>query len=575
MQSGAASLAAVTSHVIFTNGLLDPWSSQSVTANVSRTLVAINIPDGSHHSDLGAPPNPYPLPTDSAHLRAARAQQLTLLRTWLRELESSHPPPVRTAADAPSKATAATAASSASAASAASASMVPSATTAATASVVGSTTSNITNAPRVHATAPPPQNQPPPPPQEPPSMPTKPHFDPIVVADVFFGACGGFGLLLLLFGQKAWRVFLALVAFTVSGGVCGYVLLYDTTGLKVWASLLISVAVAFAVAVVAYFLSVVGLVCFAGLGGLVLTALPLRLFAPGLSPHLRVALIGTGAAVGMALTALGVFKCRNRADEEEQSGLVTQAPSATEQRARSKLRSATSRKLLEAAITSTVGAYAVILCINQWWHEREPVECRSLQLPALLNVSSVLPPCHTSPCLILICLALGLLLLGCCFQSVGICRAHRSRSDERTSLNALQEPLDDEGGGGRRGPGQPTSLSTRMRQKYCGGAAASSSAAAASSIQPIMRRDDSRPPPNLGGRRVFGGSAPRVEQPLAVRPVASPGAASQAPVGLSMAGGGEEPPAGSNPFAVGASPSAPAPAQRTLDPNLPAWAQRG
>ena len=173
----------------------------------------------------------------------------------------------------------------------------------------------------------------------------------------------------------------------------------------------------------------------------------------------------------------------------------------------------------------------------------------------------------------------GLLLIGCCFQSVGICRAHRSRRDERTPLSGLQEPLADDvaAGGGRRGPGQPTSLSTRMRQKYCGGAAASSSAAA-SSVQPILRREDPRPPPTLGARRIFGGSAP-VEQPLAVRPLGDPGVA-PVPMGRPLAGGGEEPPAAaSNPFAAMGSesvqPSAPAPEQRTLDPNLPAWAQRG
>lgn len=66
-------------------GLLDPWSAQSVTQNVSSTLVAINIPDGSHHSDLGAPPNPDVSEADSPTLRAARAQQLAILKGWLEE----------------------------------------------------------------------------------------------------------------------------------------------------------------------------------------------------------------------------------------------------------------------------------------------------------------------------------------------------------------------------------------------------------------------------------------------------------------------------------------------------------
>jgi hypothetical protein len=86
MARGIGGLARTTSHVIFTNGLLDPWSSQSVTADASATLVAINLPDGSHHSDLGAPPNPTISPDDSPSLRAARAQQLQLLRQWLGSL---------------------------------------------------------------------------------------------------------------------------------------------------------------------------------------------------------------------------------------------------------------------------------------------------------------------------------------------------------------------------------------------------------------------------------------------------------------------------------------------------------
>ena len=58
-----------------------------MTQNASATLVAINIPDGSHHSDLGAPPNPTVSATDSPTIRAARVQQLALLKVWLKELE--------------------------------------------------------------------------------------------------------------------------------------------------------------------------------------------------------------------------------------------------------------------------------------------------------------------------------------------------------------------------------------------------------------------------------------------------------------------------------------------------------
>ena len=86
LDQGLDGLARSTSHVIFTNGLMDPWSAQSVTRNASDTLVALNIPDGSHHSDLGAPSNPTASPDDSPSLRSVRKQQLELLKKWLREL---------------------------------------------------------------------------------------------------------------------------------------------------------------------------------------------------------------------------------------------------------------------------------------------------------------------------------------------------------------------------------------------------------------------------------------------------------------------------------------------------------
>ena len=75
--------ATSVSKLVFTNGLLDPWSSQSVTASLSDTLVAVNIADGSHHSAIGAPPNPVPTDGDSDSVKAARARVETLLRQWI------------------------------------------------------------------------------------------------------------------------------------------------------------------------------------------------------------------------------------------------------------------------------------------------------------------------------------------------------------------------------------------------------------------------------------------------------------------------------------------------------------
>lgn len=39
---------------MFSNGLLDPWSSGGVLQNISDSLVAVIIPEGAHHLDVSA-----------------------------------------------------------------------------------------------------------------------------------------------------------------------------------------------------------------------------------------------------------------------------------------------------------------------------------------------------------------------------------------------------------------------------------------------------------------------------------------------------------------------------------------
>ena len=83
---GFGHLQDLTSRIIFTNGMNDGWSAGSVNANLSSTLIAINMPNGAHHSDLSHDP---PGPNDTPDITAGRAQAVRLLSNWLDEIKSA------------------------------------------------------------------------------------------------------------------------------------------------------------------------------------------------------------------------------------------------------------------------------------------------------------------------------------------------------------------------------------------------------------------------------------------------------------------------------------------------------
>eukprot|EP00301_Raphidiophrys_heterophryoidea_P018504 c34_g1_i1.p1 GENE.c34_g1_i1~~c34_g1_i1.p1 ORF type:complete len:505 (-),score=128.97 c34_g1_i1:85-1554(-) len=78
---GGDAIANTTSHIIFSNGLLDPWASGGYLQDLSETLVTVIIPEGAHHLDLrGSDVN------DPESVIVARQKEVSILKQWLAEL---------------------------------------------------------------------------------------------------------------------------------------------------------------------------------------------------------------------------------------------------------------------------------------------------------------------------------------------------------------------------------------------------------------------------------------------------------------------------------------------------------
>ena len=278
------------------------------------------------------------------------------------------------------------------------------------------------------------------PPSPPPALPAI--EVPPWVASTFAVGVGVGGLLLLFFGQRLLKAVLAMTAFTLAGGACGWLLLNHAATLPKYAAIGISVAIGAAGGLLAVLTQVVGLTVFAFIGGGILTALPLRLLLPGMDPVARVGAIGGGSVLASALVACAHYRCR----PPDQDELDVTAPIAQLRRAR--LRAKAGRKLISSMVTSVLGAYGVVHAINQWWYE-PPV--RSLQVTALLDTSATLPSCGPAPCMALVFGAAALFLVGLVAQGVSICRTHRSRRDEMDAMS-LTDSLTPSGSvPGRRG----------------------------------------------------------------------------------------------------------------------------
>ncbi len=76
----AGSDLRAASNIVFSNGVLDPWSAGGVTANISASVHAVLIPNGAHHLDLM-----FADPRDPPDVLAARAFEVEQMRQWIRE----------------------------------------------------------------------------------------------------------------------------------------------------------------------------------------------------------------------------------------------------------------------------------------------------------------------------------------------------------------------------------------------------------------------------------------------------------------------------------------------------------
>lgn len=77
-------IAKVSSHIIFSNGLLDPWHGGGFMESLSKTLPAVIVKDGAHHLDLR-----MKNPEDPQSVIDARLKEKAYISTWLAGMEET------------------------------------------------------------------------------------------------------------------------------------------------------------------------------------------------------------------------------------------------------------------------------------------------------------------------------------------------------------------------------------------------------------------------------------------------------------------------------------------------------
>ena len=78
--NGGKDITKLVSNIVFSNGLLDPWSHAGVLKNYSDSLTAVVLPFGGHHLDLF-----FPTDQDPRGAVAARTVEINEIRKWIQE----------------------------------------------------------------------------------------------------------------------------------------------------------------------------------------------------------------------------------------------------------------------------------------------------------------------------------------------------------------------------------------------------------------------------------------------------------------------------------------------------------
>jgi lysosomal Pro-X carboxypeptidase len=76
---GGAWNITASSNIIFSNGLLDPWSGGGILHDLSDSLVAVVMPNAAHHLDLR-----FSDPADPIDVTQGRAKEMSYIKQWAR-----------------------------------------------------------------------------------------------------------------------------------------------------------------------------------------------------------------------------------------------------------------------------------------------------------------------------------------------------------------------------------------------------------------------------------------------------------------------------------------------------------